>query len=635
MESSATETLLLDRSIVDPNGLNFAEGDDTRFSRNVNGRTYQRPPLTTFKGYQYAAYYDENRNVCLARRKIPDGGWETIRFTDYTMPGNDSHNVVTLGICRKDGTIHLSFDNHGDRLRYRVSHKRVASNPDTIEWNAERFGPVSNELGAVGSIERFTYPYFFNAPNGNLMLYYREGGSGNGNGMIQEYDGSTSEWTTGLGKFIDSAGSYNGALSTNSQSRNPYLNGISYAGNRIHATWGWRESSGGAQFNHDLCYAYSDDDGRTWRNNDGIQIGATGTEFMNVDSPGLVVAEIPQNIGLSNQYTHYAYTNGSCHVIVAHNQEGTSDRLYQHYRRDAEGSWTHATLPFGGSRPKLVGDHDNSLILIHTSGGRLRIAKGAPNPEKTEWTWEVVHTQSEATEGGEGQVDYTRWEQDRTLSVYGQEQPATVLNYGSGSPIDGLPSPVHVSDYHVSQSAIQPNPIPGSYGRSLAGRLDWTAGLNADAHRVYLGTDRAAVENATITSPEFMGQQLETTYLIPLRLRALSEYYWRIDSVNTDESIVKGPVWSFTTRDEDPSINPIAFGPVGNTLKFTYVRSAFSITEGVTHEVEVNDNLDNDTWSSEGVSQEFRVDGDAIQTVTASIPLPKNGRRFVRLSTRR
>jgi len=337
-----SEIELLSSSIVDPNGLNFAEGDATRFSLNINGRTYQRPPLNTFKGYQYVSYYDKNRNVCLGRRKLPDGEWEILRFTDYTMPGSDSHNVVTHGICAKDGTIHLSFDNHADLFNYRVSEPKVALNPETIEWSVDLFGPVENELGSLGSIERFTYPYFFNAPNGNLMLYYREGGSGNGQGMIQEYDGDAGEWTTGLGRFIASTGSYTGALSTNSQSRNPYLNGISYAGNRIHVSWGWRESSGGAQFNHDICYAYSDDNGRTWRNNDGIIIAHTGSSFITVDSPGLVVASIPQNQGLSNQYTQYAYEDGSCHVIVSHNEQGTSDRRYHHYWRDAGGSWNGA-----------------------------------------------------------------------------------------------------------------------------------------------------------------------------------------------------------------------------------------------------------------------------------------------------
>jgi hypothetical protein len=404
LEAAAIDEIQLQSTIVDSNGLNFAEGDATRFSTNINGRTYQRPPMNTFRGYQYVTYYDDNRNVCLGRRKLPDGDWEIIRFTDYTMSGSDSHNVVTLGICAVDGTIHLSFDNHADLFNYRVSEQQVALHPESVEWSIDLFGPVSNELGSVGSIARFTYPYFFNASNGNLMLYFRDGGSGNGNGMIQEYDGTTHDWTTGLGTFIAGSGSYTGALSTNSQTRNPYLNGISYAGNRIHVTWGWRESSGGSQFNHDLCYSYSDDHGRTWRNNEGTVIGTTGSSFITLDSPGLIVADIPQNEGLSNQYTHYAYADGSCHVMVSHNQEGTTSGRYHHYWRDAEGNWKRTVLPFSGSRPKIIGDVDRNLYLVYSSGGTLRIAKGVPDTERTDWSWSSVYIQPATTEAGEGQI---------------------------------------------------------------------------------------------------------------------------------------------------------------------------------------------------------------------------------------
>ncbi len=205
---------------VDPSALNFS-ASAASFSQNVNGRTYQRPPLSTLNGYQYATYYDGNRRVCVARRKLPAGAWNVIRFTDYSITGNDSHNVVALGICAADGTIHLAFDHHADALNYRVSVPGVATNPDFVTWSASLFGPVTDNLGSLGKLSSVTYPTFFNTPNGNLMLYYRNGGSGSGDGMLQEYNGTTGQWTSGLGKFIARSGTYSGALSTNSTSRNP------------------------------------------------------------------------------------------------------------------------------------------------------------------------------------------------------------------------------------------------------------------------------------------------------------------------------------------------------------------------------------------------------------------------------
>ena len=623
---------LIGGGTVDPNGLNFGEGDATRFSLNVNGRTYQRPPLVTFKGYQYAVYYDSNRNVCLARRSLTGADWDILRFTDYTMPGSDSHNVVTLGICATDGTIHLAFDNHADALNYRVSSTGAATNPDSIDWNVNLFGPVLDRFGSAGTPTRFTYPYFFNAPNGNLMLYYREGGSGNGNGMLLEYDGTQSDWTAGLGKFISSEGSYSGNLSSNSQSRNPYLNAIAYAGDRIHISWGWRESSGGSQFNHDLCYAYSDDNGRTWFNNDGIQIGTTGASFISVDSPGLVVADIPQNQGLSNQYTHYAYPDGSCHVMVAHNQVGTETRRYHHYWRNAEGIWNSASLPFSGSRPKLVGDRDGSLFLVYGSGGQLRIAKGVPNAEQSTWAWTSIYTQPGVTEAGEGQIDYTRWEYDRVLSVYGQERPTSVTNYGSGTPIDSPPSAVHVFDFQVSSSAIRPQPASGAHAMSHNVSLNWDAGLEAVSHRIYFGADIEAVANADTHSPEYMGEQNHTSFEVARELSGLADYHWRIDQVLPNNRIITGSLWRFATKDGDPTINPVTFAANTEAIDFTYRRSKSEIAGGATYQVETSENLSPNSWTTNGIVQSVEHDTGDIQTVKATLLTPAvNGKRFLRL----
>lgn len=633
LETGMANVVLLRGSIVDDNGLNFAEGDATRFSQNVNGRTYQRPPLTTFQGYQYVTYYDDNRNVCLGRRQLPGGEWEIIRFTDYAMPGSDSHNVVTLGICAADGTIHLMFDHHADPLNYRVSAQNVATHPETAEWSANLFGPISDQLGSVGGFERFTYPYFFPAPNGNLMLFFRDGGSGNGNGMIHEYDGTAHDWIPGLGKFIASTGSYTGILSNNSQSRNPYLNAIAYSGDRIHVSWGWRESSGGSQFNHDLCYAYSDDDGRSWHNNEGDLIGVTGSSFIDVNSPGLVVASIPQDQGLSNQYTHYAYPDGTCHVMVSHNVEGTTNRSYHHYWRDASGNWDSAALSFSGSRPKMVGNDDGTLFLVYASGGRLRIAKGVPNSDKTQWDWSSVYTQSDSTEAGEGQIDYTRWEQDGVLSVYGQERPSSVLSYGSGTPINGLPSPVHVFDYQVSNAAIQPSPAPNSDRVNLDAAMEWTAGLDAISRHVYLGTNPDTVAAATPNSPEFKGEQDATTYQPPSDLYGLTDYYWRVDEVQSGGIVIPGRLWHFATRDEDPTVNPIAFGPKEDQLEFNYRRSKSELSEGATYTVEWSDSLQAGSWTSDGISENVQDDTGNIQTVNATIPLLLGERRFMKLTT--
>ncbi len=80
--------------------------------------------------------------------------------------------------------------------------------------------------------------------------------------------------------------------------------------------------------------------------------------------------------------------------------------------------------------------------------------------------------------------------------------------------------------------------------------LKWTAGDKAVSHDVYFGDDADAVAAADTGSPEYQGQQAETSLALS-DLEWGKTYYWRIDEVNDAEadSPWVGAVWSFTTAD--------------------------------------------------------------------------------------
>jgi len=67
--------------------------------------------------------------------------------------------------------------------------------------------------------------------------------------------------------------------------------------------------------------------------------------------------------------------------------------------------------------------------------------------------------------------------------------------------------------------------------------LRWTAGKDALRHRVYFGDTNP---------PEYKVDVSIDTLSIDI-LRGGKKYFWRIDEV-TKDGIIKGPVWSFTTR---------------------------------------------------------------------------------------
>ena len=425
----ASECELISKTTVEEKALTFARGPAARFAVTANGRTPQQTPLTTCRGYQYVTYVDAERRICIGRRKLPNGSWEVIQFKDHKFESNDSHNSAVIGVCDKDGTIHMAFDHHASQLNYRVSKMGAAHHPESVEWNAAIFGGVSHTLGAVIPDERVTYPRFFSAPNGHLMFYYRAVTSGNGDGMIDQYDGDKHAWTPNLGKFIArDIGIYtvNGRTSTY---RCPYMNSLSYGGKRLHASWVWRdrfEKTNSAN-QHDLCYAYSDDQGRTWRNSAGEVIGETGKGFIHLDSPGLVVAPIPPEARVTNQNTHYAYEDGSLHIVMRHLIKGTFESRYHHYWRTNAGSWDHEVLPFSGKRPKLVGAEDRTLVLVYSDDGQLFIAKGLPASCHARWSWSQVELPGRHSICGEALLDRERWEAENVLSIYSQEEPARII----------------------------------------------------------------------------------------------------------------------------------------------------------------------------------------------------------------
>jgi len=82
--------------------------------------------------------------------------------------------------------------------------------------------------------------------------------------------------------------------------------------------------------------------------------------------------------------------------------------------------------------------------------------------------------------------------------------------------------------------------------------LSWSPGEKAAQHDVYFGADELSVQAVDIsdTTGIYRGRQSTTSYTPPEALEwDTGPYYWRIDQYNTDGTISKGKVWSFTVAD--------------------------------------------------------------------------------------
>ena len=101
--------------------------------------------------------------------------------------------------------------------------------------------------------------------------------------------------------------------------------------------------------------------------------------------------------------------------------------------------------------------------------------------------------------------------------------------------------------------AWNPNPGNGSTPYiSEAIPLSWSPGDSALQHDVYFGTNKNALNNAdsSDTTGIYRGRQNTVTYTPSEGVEwGGGPYYWRIDEVNTDGSISKGRIWSFTVTD--------------------------------------------------------------------------------------
>jgi hypothetical protein len=92
--------------------------------------------------------------------------------------------------------------------------------------------------------------------------------------------------------------------------------------------------------------------------------------------------------------------------------------------------------------------------------------------------------------------------------------------------------------------AFSPAPRLGATKVEATPVLSWMAGEGAVAHDVYLGTDADLV--AAGDPNAYLGRVEATSFQIADALEGEAEYFWRVDEIGADETVVPGLVWSFT-----------------------------------------------------------------------------------------
>jgi hypothetical protein len=277
--------------------VRFVPIGDGWAKNSVNAVIFRRNAVVSHKEVQYAAYYDEDAFVVLAKRKLGSENWE-IRQTKHKGKVKDAHNSISI-MVDGDGFLHVSWDHHNDSLRYCRS-----TAPGSLELTAK--------IQMTGIKEdKVTYPEFYRLHNGNLLFLYRDGASGRGNLMMNHYDLKTGKWTQRQDAFIDGEGQ-----------RNAYWQMCTDSEGSIHISWVWRET-GDVATNHDMCYAKSTDGGITWQKSNGevydLPITASNAEY---------AAQIPQKSELANTTSMCADSEGRPYIATYWRPENTTIPQY-------------------------------------------------------------------------------------------------------------------------------------------------------------------------------------------------------------------------------------------------------------------------------------------------------------------
>jgi len=330
-----------------------------------------------------------------------------------------------------DGFLHMAWDHHNNALNY---CKSIA--PGSIDM-----GPKQPMIGTQETL--VTYTEFYRMPSGDLVFVYRDGGSGNGNLVMNAYDLKTKQWRRMHDNLIDGEGA-----------RNAYWQLCVSPTGAIHLSWVWRETYN-VETNHDMCYAVSKDGGKTWATSDGrpyaIPIREETAEY---------ALRIPQKSDLINQTSITADEND--HPYIATYFQAQRDSCPQYYViHRTTGLWEASRassrktdFDLGGmgsrsipmSRPQLLyrnKGEKKGLFMIYRDdeyNGTVRLASARiPALE-----WSTVDITDYSLERWEPSYDTELWKEKGALHIFlqkvGQEsgEKAVAMNPQSVSILEVL-----------------------------------------------------------------------------------------------------------------------------------------------------------------------------------------------------
>ena len=285
---------------------------------------------------QFVAFYDAERNLTIGQRKL---GETTFHLTKLpTAVGWDSHNYIAMSID-DGGFLHVAGNMHVVPLIYFRS---------TRPLDASSLVRVEKMTGILET--RVTYPLFFKGPKGEFLFTYRDGSSGNGNQIYNQYDLKTQIWR----RLLDTP-LFDGEGQRNAYPSLPELGPDGY----FHMVWVWRETPDAAT-NHDPSYARSRDLVH-WENSKGEPLTLPITL-----KSGDIVDAIPEKGGVINGNLKLGF-DAQKRVIVSYHKYDANGNTQIYNARSENGAWKIVQVSDWNTRWEFGGG--GSLIFETRVGG--------------------------------------------------------------------------------------------------------------------------------------------------------------------------------------------------------------------------------------------------------------------------
>lgn len=427
-------------SAVPLNALTSISDNAARIDQNATSFAVNQ---WTTDAHQYIAFYEGTTGtVTVGKRAIDSTSWSFFDLSSDgddvtgTAPINDVHYITSIAVD-DDGYIHVVANTYNDAT---ISYMRSTAPNDITAWEA----PTFTHTGIA------SYTTFIQCSDGELLAMYRDGGSTNGRMWLSAYDTETQTWANRVNIAEDGVGNVG----------NAYWNDIVVGPDgRIHLWWTWRMAlTANYPGNVDVVYAYSDDNGATWRKK------SDGTAYtLPITAPGgEAVQSVAESGHMLNQSGAAVDADGNPHSIWKLDDGSDYLNFFHSWHNGSSWQWEQVSsfTDFSGStadnskklcRPAIACFADGTIWCIY----RRTVADGGPR----------VHYIDISTPGDPGAeavlIDYgtdSSWEPaiDHRLLALRDELSMLVM------PVNGdvgfSPAPTGQA-YHAIIKSSTPTPI--------------------------------------------------------------------------------------------------------------------------------------------------------------------------------